>query len=343
MKFKKIYSFLLALGAISAISCERLDDEPELPSNPISRLYVSLFEVQLDETKDPYQNLVVIDPSDSPNPNILYFNSSMNGGGSVLFDPVDGRIFQASTQDSSIQIMSVSEIGIPSQTGRISSGPLTGIRDVQYDATHKYLFVTNTVSPSGLYIFDKPLNRNGVIPPYRKYELGGDRPWGMHHWNDSLLLMTVGGENSTLRLYTQLRNNIENDQTVDLTPKFQVTLAFGTGLRGMDYSPKLDVLAIADVENSRILIFENVRAKLQSSSNIGEADRVIQGALTLLSSPIDVAIDDRENSLKVYAADRLSKSVHRYDLESNGNTAPEQSFKFNLTPESIFLDARGIK
>lgn len=331
------------LGALSGMSCERFDDEPELPSNPISRLYVSLQEIQLDETKDPYNNLVVIDPSDSENPNVLFFNSQMNGGGSVLFDPVDGRIFQASTNDRSVQIMSVSDIGIPSRTGRITSEGLTGIRDVHYDATHKYLLVSNTVTPSGLYVFDKPLNRNGEIQPYKKFDLSGERPWGMHHWNDSLLVMTVGGTNSSLKLFTQLRNHIEDTGVTDLTPKSQFSINQGTGLRGMDYSPKMDILVVSDIENGRVLIFENVKSKLSSSSSVVEPTRVIQGALTQLTSPIDVAIDDRENSLLLYVADRNTKSVYRYKLSDARNVAPEFTFKFELTPESIYIDARGIK
>lgn len=340
MKNTNLFYSIVLVGLLAmVISCEKNDDEPVPPSNSISRLYVSLAEFQTDETKDPYQNLVILDPADGNDMRAISFDSQVNGGGSLIFNPFVSRIFQASTNNGGVQMLGVSDIGIPNRSGRLSNDTLTGIRSIQYDHVNRMLLVANTLTPSGIFVFDNPMNRNGEVPPLKHFPLNNDRPWAMHLWQDSLLVVRTGA-NAGICLYTNINRAIQNDED-DLVPASVINFAGASGVRGMAYSPELDLLVLADFEGSRILFFENLSDAFGEASSTLAPTRILTGSNTGLTSPIDVTVDARPNGQLLYVADRNSKTVLRFPLDVSGNVAPQYRIEFDLTPESVFIDARG--
>lgn len=331
--------FVFSVLLLTVTGCQRNDDEPLIPTRPISRLYVSLFDFQADETQDPYHNLGVIDPADGERMQGVLYNSQVNGGGSVYFSPQAGRIFQASTNNQAIVLLSVSDIGVPTRSGMLMNEDLTGIRGLQYDHASRNLFVSNTQTPSGIYIFDNPMNRNGETDPHRFYALDGIRPWGIIYQRDSLLVARTG-EDGGVNVYTDVQQSIKDSTALVLSSSVRITGA--NSIRGIAYSSKLDLLVLTDFEEGRILFFENAQALFSQSQVTATPDRVLQGASTGLINPIDIAIDDRDNAHLLYVADRMRKAVLRFDLQASGNTAPQTVTEFPIRPESVFLDARGV-
>ncbi len=331
--------FLFGVFTLMVSGCKRNDDEPLIPTRPISRLYVSLLEFQEDDTQDPYENLAVLDPADSDQVRGVFYNSQVNGGGSVFFSPEASRIFQASINNRSIVLLSVSDVGVPTRSGNIQNQDLTGIRGLHYDHSSRNLLVANTQSPSGIYVFDNPMNRNGEIPPFRYYPIDGIRPWGLVFYQDSLMVARTGTEGG-INLYTDVRQSIADSTALNLVSR--LTIPGVQSVRGIAYSSKLDLLVVTDFSTGRILFFENARSLFQQPNITASPDRILQGSQTALVSPVDVAIDDRDNSHLLYVADRGRKAVLRFDLQSSGNVAPQLVAEFDITPESVFLDARGV-
>src|SRR5699024_11306964 len=88
--------FLACLITISLFisSCVREDDEPIVPENSITRLYISYSDYQSNEDLDPYENVVIIDPADredlfSVN---LKHTSEARGGAALHFSPFAKRL-----------------------------------------------------------------------------------------------------------------------------------------------------------------------------------------------------------------------------------------------------------
>lgn len=166
MYMRKILQLFL-VGTLGLVlgACVRNDDEPLIPSAPISRLYVSLLEFQTDETADPYSNLLVIDPANGEQAAGSLFNSGVREGSGVFFSPEVSRVFQGSVLDQSIILMNVTDVGIPQRSGQLRNEDLTAIRGLHYHHGSRNLFVANNWTPSGIYVFDNPLNRNGDVEP----------------------------------------------------------------------------------------------------------------------------------------------------------------------------------
>lgn len=337
---RKILQVLL-VGTLGLMlgSCVRNDDEPLIPRAPISRLYVSLLEFQTDETADPYANLLIIDPANGEQAAGSFFNSGVREGSGVFFSPEVSRVFQGSVLDQSIILMNVTDVGIPQRSGQLSNENLTAIRGLHYDHNSRNLYVANNWTPSGIYVFDNPLNRNGDVEPLRYFPLGGVRPWGITMWDDNLLVVRTGASGG-VNLYTDMSSKLTG--TGDLSPQAVLTVAGSNALRGLAYSKSLDLLVLTEYDNAQVLIFENASRLFALGSDMITPTRIISGSNTGLNGPIDVAIDDREGSLLLYVADKPSKSVLRFELSAQGNVRPLFQAILPLTPESLFLDARGM-
>lgn len=333
------FVLLLLLMPVLFSACVRNDDEPLIPRAPISRLYVSLFEFQTDETADPYSNLAVLDPADAEVMNGSIFNSGVQEGSGVFFSPEAGRLFQGSVLNQTIILMSVTDVGIPQQSGRISNENLTAIRGLHYDHNNRNLYVANNWTPSGIYIFDNPMNRNGEVEPLRYFPLGEVRPWGISMWDDQLLVVRTGEEGG-VNLYKNVTEQIPG--TEDMTPDARLTVSGSSSLRGVAYSKILDLMVLTDYDEASLLIFENASTLFNQSEGTIVPTRVISGAATGLLGPTDVSIDDRAGSERIYVADKRSKSVLRFDAMASGNAPYEALTVFPLSPEAIFLDARGL-
>lgn len=336
---KILQLFLVGTLGLVLGACVRNDDEPLIPRAPISRLYVSLLEFQTDETADPYSNLLIIDPANGEQAVGSLFNSGVKEGSGVFFSPEVSRVFQGSVLDQSIILMNVTDVGIPQRSGQLRHENLTAIRGLHYHHDSRNLFVANNWTPSGIYVFDNPLNRNGDVEPLRYFALGGVRPWGITMWDDNLLVVRTGASGG-VNLYTNMSSRLEG--TEDLSPQAVLTVAGADALRGIAYSETLDLLVLTEYEKGQILIFENASQLFSGGTAAIAPTRVISGSNTGLAGPIDVAIDDRAGGQMLYVADKPSKSILRFDLEAQGNASPLFRTILPLTPESLFLDARGV-
>lgn len=337
---RNIVSLLFVLLVNSLLTgCVRNDDEPLIPRAPISRLYVSLYEFQTDETADPFQNLVVLDPSNSEEATASFFNSGAQEGSGVFFSPEASRLFQGSVLNQSVVLMSVTDVGIPQRSGQISNADLTAIRGIHYDHDSRNLFVANNWTPSGLYVFDNPLNRNGEVEPLRYFPLGEARPWGITMWEDQLLVVRTGSQGG-VNYYSSINNQIGGES--DLIPASELIVSGASSLRGVSYSVALDMMVLTEYDQPRILIFDNASQLFQESQGSITPTRIIAGPETGLTGPTDVAIDDRDGGESIYVADKRSKSILRFSANSSGNARPLSTTVFSLSPEAIFLDARGL-
>lgn len=158
-------------------------------------------------------------------------------------------------------------------------------------------------------------------------------------WDDNLLVVRTGVSGG-VNLYTNMSSKLEG--TEDLSPQAVLTVAGADALRGIAYSEILDLLVLTEFEKGQILIFENASQLFSGGSDVITPTRVISGSNTSLAGPIDVAIDDRAGGQMLYVADKPSKSILRFNLEAQGNTSPLFQTRLPLTPESLFLDARGL-
>jgi 6-phosphogluconolactonase (cycloisomerase 2 family) len=99
------------------------------------------------------------------------------------------------------------------------------------------------------------------------------------------------------------------------------------------------LLVVSDFSSGTIYFIENARDAFSQNQTLSP-NQSLSGALTQISQPIDVAIDDREDKSFLYVADRGKKKIMRFKLSDRGNIAPAAVFTTKLTPVSIYLDAR---
>ena len=338
-KTNAVYFLSLLLLATSIIACKKNDDEPILPPTRISRLYVSFSDVQTDDLATPFNNIAVFDPADSASlaqPN--YFNSQVVEGSGIFFSPTAKRVFQGSVQNFSIKTFSVSVAGVLGSGTTFRDSTLTSQPDLAYDAVSTNLYVANNLTNS-IHVYSRAAQLNGVLRngPIKRFQLSA-QPRGLVLDNDSIMvvLRASGGINEIglLENPTKIDSGI-----VNLTKKITVTGA--SDLRGIAYSHKLNLLVVSDAVTSKVYFIENAREAFTQNLTV-PADEALSGALTRISQPIDVAIDDRDDKMFLYVADRAesTKSILRFSLSDRGNVAPQTAFALPLFPASIYLDAR---
>ncbi len=337
MKTHAVYFLLLLLVVSTIVACKRNDDEPLLPPTRISRLYVSFSDVQTDDLAPPFRNIAVFDPADSAAlKEPIYFNSQVVEGAGIFFNPNAKRVFQGSVRNFMIKTFSVSQIGVLGSATSFVDSTLTSQPDLAYDAISTNLYVSNNLTNS-IHVYAKGTQRSGILKngPNKRFELGS-QPRGLVLDNDSLIvaLRSADGVNEIALL--------ENPSKIDsgLVNSFKkITVTGASDLRGIAYSSKLNLLVVGDFAGGKIYFIENARNAFTQNLTISP-DQVISGALTQISQPIDVAIDDREDKLFLYVADRGKKAIMRFNLSDRGNIAPQAIFTTSLTPVSIYLDAR---
>lgn len=325
------------LVALACASCMRNDDEPALPERPISRLYISMSDFQTDETADPFMNLVVIDPADSAAmESASAYRTEARGGGSIHFDPAIGSVFQGNRTDTNIYVLSVSNRGILSVSGSFGNGLLDAMRGIWYHHPSQNLYIANQTSPSMLYVYNAPQRNRGFREPTHSLSLGEVRPWGICMYDNNMLIARTG-ENGGVSVYTDLPADT-NDTSLE--PSATLVVAGASGIRGIAYSKALDVMALSDYNQNQVYIFEQASTLFSSSGTITPT-RVLSGANTGLSGPIDVTIDDREGGERLYVANADTKMVLRFALSASGNASPETGVVLPYAPASIHVDARG--
>jgi hypothetical protein len=338
MKTLKIYLLLSLLMVTGFMACKKNDDEPVLAPTRISRLYVSFSDLQTDDLATPYTNIAVFDPADSVSLNApIYFNSQVKEGAGIYFNPFAKRVFQGSARDFSIRTFSVSLTGVLGLASSFTDSTLISQPDLAYDAISTNLYVSNNLTNS-IHVYEKGGQRSGILKngPNKRFELSS-QPRGLVLDNDSLLVVLRSSELNEIAL-------LENPSKIDsgqVNILKKITISGASDLRGIAYSHKLNLIALSDVANSTIYIIENAREAFTQNQTVMPS-QTISGALTRIRNPIDVAIDDRDDKLFLYVADRAegNKAILRFNLSDRGNVAPEAFHNLTLTPASIFLDAR---
>ncbi len=328
---------LLGILVLVCTSCMRNDDEPTLPERPISRLYVSMSEFQTDETADPFDNLLVVDPADSATmESATIYRTEARGGSGIYFDPAIGSVFQANLTDTNVYVLSVSNRGILSVSGSFGNELLDAMRGIWYHHPSENLYIANLTTPSTLYVYHAPLRNRGFRVPNHALELEGVRPWGICMYDDNMLMVRTGAEGG-VSVYTDLPADTNG---TSIRAAATLTVEGASDLRGIAYSKALDVMALSDHNGNRIYIFEQASTLFSSSGTITPT-RTISGANTGLNGPIDVTIDERQGGERLYVANAQSKTIVRFPLSASGNAIPETTARLNYAPASIHVDARG--
>lgn len=338
MRDYRLFFLFIAVGFGFLTSCERNDDEPVLPQTPISRLYVSFSDVQSSDLEEPYRNIAVFDPAhETPIPVPVRYDSEVDEGAGIFFDPFSSRIFQGSLRNQTIKTFSVNAQGSIGTGVSFRDSTLLSQRDLAYDHSSKYLYVSDNLAGS-IYGYAQALTNNGEVPPNKIFALGG-APWGVYFQGDTLagdsLFITMAGQLKEVWL-------LDKPHTIDsgqVSASKKISIADAADLRGIAFSSKLNLLVLSDFSTNSIYLIENAREAFNSQGSVSPT-RIIAGAETLLDGPIDVAIDDRDERNLLYVISRNNKKLLRYPLASEGNIAPEASHNFTLEPVSIYLDAR---
>lgn len=339
MNVRAIYLLSLFLITTCIVACKKNDDEPILPPTRISRLYVSFSDVQTDDLAIPFKNIAVFDPADSASlSSPVYFNSQVVEGAGIFFSPTAKRVFQGSVQNFTMKTFSVSLSGVLGPGTSFTDSTLTSQPDLAYDAVSTNLYVANNLTNS-IHVYEKGTQRSGILKygPNKRFQLSA-QPRGLVLDNDSLmvLLRTSEGINEIALL--------ENPSKIDsgiVSFSKKITIPGASDLRGIAYSHKLNLLVISDVAASKIYFIENAREAFTQNLTVSSSES-LSGALTRINQPIDVAIDDRDEKMLLYIADRAesTKSILRFKLSDRGNIAPQTGFSLPLLPASIYLDAR---
>src|SRR5690606_11820423 len=140
-------------------------------------------------------------------------------------------------------------------------------------------------------------------------------------------------------LYRNVSTQLTGDS--DLVPDAVLTISGANAIRGVAYSSRLDVLVLSDYDQARIYIIEEASQYFAQASSTVTPSRVITGSSTGSMGPVDVSLDDREGAGNLYVADQRAKSVLRFKISDQGNVQPQSVVSFPLSPEAVYIDARG--
>lgn len=333
-----LLSFILI--ATSFVACKRNDDEPILPPTRISRLYVSFTDVPPDDLAPPVKSIAVFDPADSltlSTPD--YFASGVDVGAGIYFNPFAKRVFQGSQANFMIKTFSVNIAGVLGPASSFVDSTLVGQPSLAYDHISTNLYVANN-SNNSIHAYSRATQLNGIQKIGPKRFILNAQPRGLVLDNDSIMVVLKSEAVNEIAL---LENPSQIDSGVVNSFK-KITITGASDLRGIAYSSKLNLIVVSDVVNSAIYFIENAREAFTQNSVVTTAGS-LTGALTQINGPIDIAIDDRDDKLLLYVADRgkegqNKKAILRFNLADRGNIAPQVVYPLTLNPASIYLDAR---
>ena len=296
-----------------------------------------------------------------------------------------GQNTNVNFSDNSVQVLSIDTLrGALSPQGRVANELITFVRGIGYHPSTDLLFLANaraaaevvppSISPtsvmarvgatqSDLFVYSRPRARNQpALPNFRipftdkviRSVLIHDISIQQNDRRNRIYLSTTGTQGEILA-YNELPDRLLNnplDSVQRITQDFTLNIPSSRSLTGMAYSPRLDLMvateAQADPNNlvageGRILFFENFST--HTTNTTITPSRIITGALTRLTNPVSIAIDNRERGQYIYVADSNSGangSVFRFLITNEGNVAPDGVLEINgRTPVGLSLDARG--
>lgn len=361
---RKILFHFIAVLLLGFVSCERDDNEPpKREQNGISRLYVSTSDYD-SGAASPLENIWTVDSADTDNPSsyIKDWRSPAKGGRNIHFTPLNGgMIFQSSMNaaglnDTAIHVLTVSEKGVVSASGKLANRRFDNVRGLAYtvvnsgvNASSDFLLALNKGVADefgNLFVFYNPKSSGSFKEPTFRMPLNFI-PWGIYIDEKDVFMVKTGNEGGVV-VYNNLTQNFidKTDSVLNISSSYTLTIPGAQNLRGISYSQSKDILVLTDyppaansADGGRILIFENFSSHI-STKNITPT-RVINGSLTNLKQPMDVAIDPRENGKYIYVADSQSKRVYRFNIADNGNVSPNAEINLRgATPEGLSWDVR---
>src|SRR5690606_31393044 len=105
VEMKQSFGFLMVMVVSVLVwsGCIRNDDEPPVPTRPISRLCLSIQDYETDATEPPIDNVSLIDPADGERMSAIFnHDSGARGGSGIHFSPQAKKVFHASLADTLI-------------------------------------------------------------------------------------------------------------------------------------------------------------------------------------------------------------------------------------------------
>ncbi|MFD2970202.1 YncE family protein [Sphingobacterium bambusae] len=345
--------FAFVAMIVLAASCSEDETEPTGRINSVSRLYVSFEEYESSDDGIADTNMRIVKKADSTVFNLDTAHLSMaRGGGIILFNPFLKSVIQASAntdvqRDSAIYVTQVQLQGQLSNGGMMASSLLRKVRGMAYHRASDALFVVNAdADRSGIFVVDRPNSVSQNRKPWKQFFTGNLPMWGAAY-RDNRLFVAKQGTEGGIYVFESIVTRPVNvvDSTASLAPARTLAIENARNLHGMAYDTVRNMLAITDYTDGttpgtgRILIFENFNGMINGTSIT--PTRIITGAATLLTQPVDVAIDTRATGQYLYVADR-SKKVLRFLISDNGNATPDRIIDTEEygTPVALSLDSR---
>lgn len=355
------FTFLLGLFMFS--SCLRDDAEPIGGVRQFTRLYVSFEEAPVVNSTTPYINIGVVYPADSTDifEFSLSYGSNAVGGGPLFFNPYASVLFQASANlngvsDTVVYNMNVGTTGVLSNSGLTGNRYYTYVKGLAYYANSNMLFVVNGngTTNSRIQVEQNPVGRQTYRGPLKRYFTSGKLLWGAAYYNDRLFVSQLNAPIGITIfdnvVSTDVSSSSDSSATLDSYTLPIAGAESGVDLRGLSYAPEKDILVLAafatgtTTDQGRIYIFENFSEQLTGAAHTITPTRTIMGTATLLDQPVEVAIDSRTNGIYLYVADRQARRIFRFNINDDGNVAPNQEIGTpnNRIPVGLALDTRDV-
>lgn len=363
-----LLSIVAVVGMFCVVGCSRNDDEPARERKAISRLYVSTSDYAENSAGADLFNVWAVDSVTAdklPAPSDFYrFTSAAKGGNMIHYSPFSGGVlFQGSMNpranlDTAVHVMSISKTGVISNGSSIRNRIYDKVRGLYYTVVNDgklsedYLLYANAsdttngldVPNYNLFAIDRPRNKGSFTRPRYKMKLT-DNPWGVLGVDNDLLI-SKADVNGGVRVFKNFipRLLANGDTTMAAPDNYLLTVAGASNIRGLAYSKASDILLLTDFTQNgtsagRILIFEKF-SQYQAEQTITPT-RIVEGALTRLIEPLDVAVDTREGGKYFFVADPVARRVFRFLITDEGNVAPNGELSFSdRPPRSLSLDSR---
>lgn len=331
------FTIVCILPSLIFSSCVK-DENEAMPKSTVSRLYVSNA-----DTDAAVNNTLIFDPADQAKFTEPYkFNSQLQDGNGILFDPYSGVVYQVSRLNKNIKTFKVNTDGsLVNKSSFVHEGLLSA-REMAFDRSRDVLYVSSNID-SAIYVYNNVSTLKDIVLADKKLKLNG-QPWGIHLDNDRLFVVI-----DQSRAEVQLFENASALAVGPILTKKKITLSGATRLHGITYSSSRDVLILTDIaeasaagfdSDGSIHIITDASSKFTESGASIAPSKTIKGALTGLGNPVDVAWDDREGKDLIYIAEKARRKILVFKYSGTGNIAPSVIADLTSSPEAIYLDAR---
>lgn len=363
---------------ISIAGCKRNDEEPERVRKPVSRLYVSTSDYAAGSAAQTIPNVWVwdnVNQEELPGRDYLKsFISAAKGGRMIHYSPFNGgRLFQgsmnpASNLDTAVHVMEISKTGVLNNRGSLNNRRYDKVRGLYYTVVNEgqlsedFLLFANAsdttkgtppdqpaIANYSLFAIQRPSSSGRLSLPRYTMKLSHN-PWAVLAIDRDLVISRADEGNAAIVVYKQFINRLmqNGDSTMNESDHYVLKIPVAKNIRGISYSKSADILMVTDFELStsvpsenvgRILIFEKF-SEYKAAQDITPT-RIIEGDLTQLKEPTDVAIDGKADGKYFFVADPFAKRVFRFLISDNGNVKPNGELNFdNRPPVSVSLDSR---